>query len=240
MPSTPLKDRLIQTLEASRVREQALLEVCDDAPSPVAGRWTAKDNIAHLNEWRAYAARSIEAARLGRPIPDSAEAGGDIDAENEVIYQAHRGDSAAAVVAAVDETYTALIDAIAMCSEEDLLRERPGNAGPFWRIVPGNGHTHVSQHLSYYHAEHGDPAAAEDAAVWAHTLEVGLFPDPVERAAADYNLACFYGRSDRVAEALPLLASALRSRPDLRRWAAEDPDLDPIREHPEVRAVLAG
>ena len=240
MPDSDLKDRLIRTLEAARVREEALLAVCDDAPSAVAGQWTAKDNIAHLNAWRAYAARAIEAARLGQPIAESAEAGGDLDAQNDVIYQAHRGDSAATVLAAVDETYTALIDAIAACTDEDLLRERPGNAGPFWRIVPGNGHTHVSQHLSYYYAEHGDPAAAEDAAVWAHTLEVDLFPDPVERAAADYNLACYYGRTDRVAEALPLLASALRSRPDLRTWAAEDPDLDPIRERPEVRAVIAG
>jgi Protein of unknown function (DUF1706) len=239
MPTPLLKDRLIQTLEAARIREQALLTACDDAPSPVAGQWTAKDNIAHLNEWREYATRTIEAVRLGQPIVEPPDAG-DLDARNEVIYQAHRGDPAARVITAVDETYTGLIDAIAECTEEDLLRDRPGNAGPLWRIVPGNGHTHVSQHLSYYYAEHGDPAAAEDAAVWAHSLEIDLFPDPVERAAADYNLACYYGRTDRAAMALPLLTSALSSRPELRTWAAEDPDLDPIREQPEVRAVLTG
>ncbi len=239
MPTPLLKDRLIQTLEAARIREQTLLSVCDDAPSPVAGQWTAKDNVAHLNEWREYATRTIAAVRLGQPIVEPPDAG-DLDARNEVIYQTHRGDPAARVITAVDATYTGLIDAIAACSEEDLLRDRPGDAGPLWRIVPGNGHTHVSQHLSYYYAEHGDPAAAEDAAVWAHTLEVDLFPDPVERAAADYNLACYYGRTDRAAMAVPLLASALTNRPDLRTWAAEDPDLDPIREQPEVRALLNG
>ena len=239
MSATSLKERLIATLEAARVREQVLVSASDDAPSTVPGQWTAKDNLAHLNEWRGYAMRTIEAVRLGQPIAETPEAG-DVDAENEVIYQAHRGDTAADVVAAVNESYRGLIDAIDACTDEDLLKPRPGGAGPLWRIVPGNGHTHVSQHLSYYFTEHGDLAAAEDAAVRAHTIEVELLPDPVERAAADYNLGCFYARTDRAAKAVPLLASALRTRPDLKGWAAEDPDIDPIRDQPEVQALLAG
>jgi hypothetical protein len=89
-------------------------------------------------------------------------------------------------------------------------------------------------------AEHGDPGDAEATAVWAYTLESDLFPDPEDRAVADFNLACFYARNARVEEALPLLGSALRSQPDLRAWAQNDPDLAPIRADPRVQSLVGG
>ncbi len=52
-----LRDRLLQTLDAAQEREALLLALCDDTPAAEEGRWTAKDNIAHLNTWREHAAR---------------------------------------------------------------------------------------------------------------------------------------------------------------------------------------
>jgi hypothetical protein len=164
----------------------------------------------------------------------------DIDDTNAEIYAAHHADSAAAVRAAHATTYDALIEAVSACSDEELRRERPGNGGAVWRIVPGNGHAHVALHLSYWYVDQNDGAAAEDAAVWAHILEIGLFPDPEDRAVADFNLACFYARNGHVAEALPLIGSALRAQPDLRAWASADPDLEPIRDDPRVQSLLGG
>ena len=132
----------------------------------------------------------------------------DLDARNAEIYEAHRGDSAATVRAAARESYAALIDAVLACSDADLLRERPGNGGPVWRVVPGNGHGHVAQHLSYWAAEHGDPAGAEEAAKWGYALDIELFPE--NQPVADYNFACFYARNGNADEALPLLRAALR------------------------------
>ncbi len=232
-----LRDRLLTTLEAARAREQALLNLCDDAPPSEPGRWTAKDNVAHLNTWREHAVRILDAMRAGTPLEGPLQ-DRDIDESNAEIYEAHRADSTASVRAAHDATYAALIAAVAAFTDEELRRERPGNGGAVWRIVPGNGHAHVAQHLSYWYVEHGDAPAAEAAAIWAHTLEIDLFPDVEDRVVADFNLACFYARNRHVDEALPLISSALRAQPDLRAWAAIDPDLEPIRDDPRVQSLL--
>jgi hypothetical protein len=234
-----LRDRLLQTLDAARERESVLIAVCDDAPSPIADQWTAKDNVAHLSAWREHAALTLDAMRLNQPMPELPYPA-DLDARNRVIFDAHHHDPADAIRAWAAQTYTQLIEALRACSDDDLQRERPGDAGPLWRIIPGDGHAHVAQHLSYWYGEHDDPAAAEDAAVWAHSLEVELFPDPADRAVADYNLACFYARTGRGDEAVPLLRTALNGRPDLLHWASEDPDLDSLRGNAELQPLLTG
>jgi hypothetical protein len=233
-----LRDRLLQTLDAAQEHEAVLLALCDDTPSLVEGRWTAKDNVAHLNTWREHAIRTLDSVRLGEtvegPFDDS-----QLDERNAEIYEAHRQDSAGEVRAASASTYAALKQAVAGCSDDELSRERP-NGGAVWRVVPGNGHAHVAQHVSSWLAEHDDAAGAEATALWAFTLETDLFPEAADRAVADYNLACFYARTARVEEALPLLAGALRSQPDLRDWARNDPDLAPIRDDPRVQSLDGG
>lgn len=233
-----LRDRLLQTLDAAQEREAGLLALCDDAPAAEAGLWTAKDNIAHLNTWREHAARTLDAMRLGAPLEGPFD-DRDIDGRNAEIYEEHRRDTSDAVRAASATTYAALKQAVAACTDDELLQERP-TGGAVWRLVPGNGHAHVAQHVSSWLVEHGDPVAAEATAVWAYTLETDLFPDPADQAVADFNLACFYARNARAEEALPLLASALRSQPDLRDWAQSDPDLAPIREDPRVQSLVGG
>jgi hypothetical protein len=233
-----LHDRLLQTLDAAQEHEAVLLALCDDVPAAEEGRWTAKDNIAHLNTWREHAVRTLDAMRLGAPLEGPFDER-DIDARNAEIYEAHRRDSAADVRAASATTYAALKEAVAVCSDDELRRERP-TGGAVWRLVPGNGHAHVAQHVSSWLAEHDDPAGAEATALWAYTLETDLFPDPADRAVADFNFACFYARNARVEEALPLLASSLKSQPDLRDWARNDPDLAPIREDPRVQSLVGG
>jgi hypothetical protein len=235
MTDGSLRERLIQSLEAAQVREAVLLALCDDSPPATEGVWTVKDNVAHLNVWRDNAAGILDAARSGTEYDGPAN-DGDVDAQNAEIYEAHRADSAEMVRAAAPASYAALIEAIRMCSEDDLLRERPNNAGPIWRVVPGNGHAHVAQHLSYWAADRGDEAASEEAAKWGYDLDVNLFPD--NQPVADYNLACFYARNGNADKALPLLQAALRARPDLRAFALEDADIDPIRDDPRVQSLL--
>lgn len=234
MTGDSLKDRLMRSLDAARTKEAVLLDAVDDAPPPAVGRWTAKDSVAHLNTWREHAVRALESARLGRPFEGPA-VDTDVDARNAEIYEAHRGDSAAAVRTAASESYAALIEAVRACTETDLLYERP-SGGPIWQVVPGNGHGHVAQHLSYWAADHDDPAGAEDAAKWGYALDSELFPEG--QPIADYNFACFYARSGHPEEALPLLRAALRSRPDLRAFALDDADIEPIREDPRVQSLL--
>jgi hypothetical protein len=231
-----LRERLVQSLEAARVKESALLALCDDSPPTEEGRWTVRDNIAHLSTWREHAVRTLDAVRLGNPMEGPANES-DLDVRNAEIYETHKGDSAAEVRAAHADSYAALIEAVRACSEEDLLRERPGDGGEVWQVVPGNGHAHVAQHLSYLADDNGDPAAAEGAATWAYALDTELFPE--EKPVADYNFACFYARRGHADEALPLLQASLRARPDLRRFALEDADFAPIRDDPRVESLLS-
>jgi hypothetical protein len=235
MTSDSLNDRLVQSLLAAQEKEAALLALVDDAPSVDADVWTAKDNVAHLNAWREHAARTLVAARLGMPFEGPA-VDTDVDASNAVIYEAHRGDSADAVRGSYSASYSALIEAINACSVEDLLRERPDNGGAVWLVVPGNGHGHTSQHLTYWAFDHGDADGAEEAAKWSYAIDSELLPE--NRTVADYNFACFYARTRDVEKALPLLAAALRARPDLRAFALEDVDLAPIRDDPRVESLL--
>jgi hypothetical protein len=234
MTDDSLSERLVQSLEAARAKEAVLLDLCDDSPPAEAGRWTVRDNIAHLNTWREHAVHTLDAVRLGKPLEGPANES-DLDVRNAEIYETHKGDSAADVRAGHAGTYAALIAAVRACSEEDLLRERPGNGGETWLIVPGNGHAHVAQHLSYLAADNGDPAGAESAAKWAHDLDIELFPE--QKPVADYN--CFYARNGHADEALPLLQASLLARPDLRRFALEDADLAPIRDDPRVESLLS-
>jgi hypothetical protein len=235
MTDDSLKDRLVQSLVAAREREAALLALVDDSPAAEYGRWTAKDCIAHLNTWREHAVRALLAAQQGTAFEGPAN-DTDLDARNADIYKEHRGDTAATVRATAAESYTALVDAVKGCSDADLLRERPDNGGPVWRVVPGNGHGHVAQHLSYWAVEHGDPVAAEEAAKWSYAIDSELFPD--NQPVADYNLACFYARNGDTDKALPLLSTALRACPDLRAFALEDVDIEPIRDDPRVESLL--
>jgi Protein of unknown function (DUF1706) len=235
MTSDSLNDRLVQSVLAARDKEATLLALVDDAPSAEADVWTAKDNVAHLNAWREHAARTLVAARLGTPFEGPA-VDTDVDASNAVIYEAHRGDSAAAVREAYGTSYSALIEAINACSVEDLLRERPDNGGAVWLVVPGNGHGHTSQHLTYWAFDHGDADGAEEAAKWSYAIDSELLPE--NRTVADYNFACFYARTRDVETALPFLGAALRARPDLRAFALEDVDLAPIRDDPRVESLL--
>ena len=70
----------------------------------------------------------------------------------------------------------------------------------------------------------------------ATRLDSELFPE--NQPVADYNFACFYARNGDAEQALPLLRAALRARPDLRAFALEDADIEPIRDDPRVESLL--
>lgn len=78
----------------------------------------------------------------------------------------------------------------------------------------------------------------------AGRIDDGLrLDEQLVRAAPDnpthhYNLACSLALKDRTEEALEALRIALDKGYDDRDWMLKDPDLDPLREHPEFIALL--
>jgi hypothetical protein len=235
MTDEPLRRQLRGTVEAAREKERTLAELCDDTPAEADGRWTAKDHVAHLSAWREHAARVLDAAVHGEELAEDF----DIDTENARTYATNRDRSAHDVLAAAGASYDQLLAAIDATTEAVLQRDRKGRAGPVWRVVPGNGHTHVGEHVIQLQLEDGDDKAAEETAVWVHGLDL-LFTDAQSQAVADYNLACFYARAGRAEEAIPLLRRSLeKGNASLAEWAREDADLNNIRDRPEVSALLS-
>jgi tetratricopeptide (TPR) repeat protein len=234
-----IKDKLQNLMAAGRDKEASdLLPHVDDSLPSEPGRWTAKDNLAHLSAWRLTAASELDAVRTGGPAPTSVKE--DIDESNAKVYEATRHQRAASVVEAARRSWATLEAALEDCSEEDLLKPRVRRPEqPAWQVIPGNTFFHIAEHLGYWHTERGEDAAAEQAAIWAYDLAIATFPDERQRGTADYNLGCFYAVRGRLEEAIPYLRSGIEQNPSLREWAKTDTDLEAIRSTPELVRLLA-
>ena len=71
----------------------------------------------------------------------------------------------------------------------------------------------------------------EKALDWARRA---IAIDPSDPATL-YNVACFYVQAGRIDDALECLENGVTSR----SWLQNDPELDPLREHPRFKALLA-
>jgi tetratricopeptide (TPR) repeat protein len=230
-----LKKRLLQTLATSAERESELHRLMGEVPPADPNEWSAKDHVAHLTHWRRHAAQVLIAVRTGATPPDAT----DIDTINAAVYSANRGRSADEIKEDALASYAELARAIDDCSEDELLKPRPGRDFFAWEVVPPNGHLHLAEHLGWWHQAHGDKAAAEQAQKWMLEVHEAAFTDPRSRAFGEYSLACYYAKQGRAADAMPHLARSFELHPPLKAWVRTDTDLDRIREEPEMRAILA-
>ncbi len=231
-----MRERLLATIAAAREREHELLAMCDDSPPPEPGVWTVKDHLAHLAAWRIYAARVLDAARTGGEAPQRED---DLETTNARIYTTNKDKSAEDVKSEARSSYAELEAAITACSEDDLMKPHPRAPGAMlWQVVPGNGHSHLGEHLMFWHLELGDEEAAEVAQQWVHDVNRAEFPEPKAVAQSTYNLGCFYSRIGRADEALFRFKQAFELDPSLKKLAQTDPDLDPIRNQQELTALI--
>ena len=234
MGDRPLKEVLLNTLDEAERRERVLMERCDDSQPSEPGLWTLKDHLIHLAHWRHHAGDVLNSARTGaKPPPQET-----IDEVNAGVYAANRDRLASEVKDDARASYAGLRQAIEACTEEQLLGPRPERDGALWQTVTGDGHAHTAQHLTFWLQSIGDVQGAEEAQVWAHDLHVAAFSEPEQQASAEYNLGCYYATQGRAAEAIPLIAKGIELQPTLREWARTDPDLDSIRDHPDVARLL--
>jgi tetratricopeptide (TPR) repeat protein len=226
----------LAAVSAARERERELIALCDDSFPPEPGLWTIRDHLAHLTEWRRYATRTLDAARTGSKAPNL---GDDIDVINAHFYEANKDKTSDEVKSEVQASYDELLAAISTHGDADLEGPRPDEPkSRLWQVVPGNSYGHLAQHLMFWHLEQGDEEGAEAAQQWIYDLVRSQFPEPQALAAATYNLACFYIRVGRDDEALARLEHAFELDASLKKLAPTDPDLDRIRDHPDLVAML--
>ena len=106
-----------------------------------------------------------------------------------------------------------------------------------WQTALGIAY-HTGEHLSYWFHDTGQEADVEATQKWLRDIYVAVAPDERSHANANYNLACYYARGGRAAEAVPLLRESLEGNEKLRAWAKQDSDLDPIREDPKFQELV--
>lgn len=223
-----IQESLLVALADGREMEAELIAACDDSPPAGPDTWTVRDHLAHVAHYCEHAASVLDAARSGGPMPADAEA--ELDERNARILAENRGVPAAEAVRRANESYDALVRAVERCSDEDLLKPRsPGSDLPVWRLVPGCAWGHLGQHLAHWHLDRGETDAAERAARRVHEIDQAGVDDVRQRAAATFNLGCFYATTGRPDQALALVVEAVERDPDLREWAPQDPDLVSIR-----------
>jgi tetratricopeptide (TPR) repeat protein len=230
-----LKQRLLQTLAASAERESELHRLSAEPAGDDPSEWSAKDHVAHLAHWRRHAAQVLTAVRSGSPVPDAV----DIDTLNAAVHAANRGRPADDIREDALASYAELARAIDDCSVQDLLKTRAGRDMLVWEVVPPNGHLHLGEHLGFWHQAQGDESAAEAAQTWMLGVHEAAFTDPRSRAFGEYNLACYYARQGRAADAMPHIKRSFELNPELKEWARQDADLDRIRDEAELRSILA-
>lgn len=227
-----MKEKLLQAQAETREREADLVAMVKDGPPDPSGKWRPQDHLAHLSEQRRFGALVFDAVRTGGdPPPDPGEG------SNDAFYEATKDQPAAAVVAGADRTWVALETAIGACTEHDLAQPNPYGPNPR-RLGDGAPGDHLAAHLFWCYLDAGDEKSAEAILRWAQDLSSRTSTDARTHAVGTYNLACFYARTGRADQAIPLLRDSFERAPDLKDWAHKDPDLDPIRDDPTFIRLL--
>jgi hypothetical protein len=144
---------------------------------------------------------------------------------------------------------TPLTDAAArsdrLLAEIIELYERVGERPFQWysakntsEAVLRNSYVHPRVHLFEYLRENGEqePANQLFEEMFADMQEAAAPPSIM--TAARYNLACARSRQGRTDEALNLLEEVLAARAEMKQAAAEDPDLEALRQDPRFQELV--
>ncbi len=127
MPPLKSKAQIVKRLHAERRRlEQNLARIkCDEMLQPgVVGEWSVKDVLAHLADWQARMSPWMAAARRGEPVetPEPGLTWKQLDVLNQRIYEAHRDQSLAEVLAYFHVTYREFMEMVEAMPEGEMLK----------------------------------------------------------------------------------------------------------------------
>lgn len=136
MPDGRSKAGIVERLEYERAllqRTMAPLSPDELLETGVVGERSVKDVLAHLAHWEAEMPRWLEASRRGEAVggPEAGMSWRQLKLFNEHVYEAHREDSLAQVLAYFQQAHAAFMDMVAAMPEDELLaRDRyPLTAG---------------------------------------------------------------------------------------------------------------
>jgi len=227
LATEPLSASLVAQLRAMRDAERDLFGALDpgvrDRPMR-PGDWSPKDHQAHLTAWKSRQADRIAAVRGGQQFPTDDRETDEINAELQTLRADWEWD---AIVAEADDVSRRLETEIVAAGDRVLL-----DSGRLVGGIFGNGPFHAATHFGWL----------VDAGIGVHEAQVRAFLDSEEQLLSEtslpdsdrgvgiYNLACAHALARRLDRARELLRTAFRLRPDLVKFAMEDPDLVSLRD----------
>ncbi len=112
----------------------------------VNGKWSVKDNLAHLIAWQGRTLNLLQAIRQGVELPDPTPSMTE-EQINEKFYQENKFLPLDKVLTDFRSTYSQMVNAVQMTSEEDLnkpiswLDDRPVVV-----YIVGNTYEHYQEH----------------------------------------------------------------------------------------------
>jgi hypothetical protein len=188
----------------------------------------------HLAQWRERLWDGLTEAAADHPVNAPP---GDIDEFNDAEMAGASGVSLADAAARSEAALTSIMAMWEAMGDQPFkwyISETTGEA------ILRNSYLHPRMHLGDQFLERGE-ATRSHKLTEETVLELRAVEAPTRvLGAAIYNLAAVCAKQDRGDEALALLEEGLAMRPDLRKAAAEDPDLASLRESARFRDLTGG
>jgi len=137
------REKLIDALEG--LSEQEMLE------PGVAGDWSVKDILAHLNAWEAELIRLLWHARQGRRPTNLPTTDVDVDARNQVIYEQSRDRPLERILADFEGIRRQTIRRVEAFSDQELTdpaRFSWLKGRPLWEWIADDSYAHDAEHTA--------------------------------------------------------------------------------------------
>jgi hypothetical protein len=238
MDNKELKEKTLALMNDMRKELDELVSVLDDRSKNEIGsmeQWSARDMLAHLAFWGRHFNEQLEKAMAGEPVP---MAGDYYEILNDGVLMRNLNRSFDEVHREEEDAFNKTINLLTSMDADDLAEagkyEYLNDRSLIDRALGTEG-WHVLSHLSEYYAKRGGLMKAEVLQT-SYTDELKEFPG--WKANAFYNLACFYSLNGIKEKAYENLEIAFKERPELKEWAQKDPDMQPICEEAEFKALM--
>ena len=233
------KDTLVNLLDfalACREALESMLTTDQKAASGTYETWSAKDMIAHVTYWLDRDLKSLDMAHGSVPVVNVDS----LDEENRKVFATYSDTPWDQVNSFHKKTFTEARKRVLDMSEDDLLADivrTDGSRRIVWQQLTGHALSHMTSHFALVYHRIGKDDQATQLQEKTAILLRGLDENPEWLGMIQYNLACHYARMEQGSRAVALLKEALSLSPNLKEWAAKDPDLDSIRDNTGFRAL---
>jgi len=148
------KTKLLETLKIKRAEWDAVLAEVPQAEMTepgVAGHWSVKDIIAHMNYHEGWIADRMHEALGGEVYMPVEMDMMEFDKRNELIYQQNRGRSVEDVLAESRAGFEKLMAAVQTHSEAFLIEPQQFEGSPqpvtVWKLLQGDVYEHYDDHI---------------------------------------------------------------------------------------------